>query len=99
MVTPTHCSNVLRAWTSELTIEDRGKLRLWGISAKLLSIANVEVSRHLLCATARFWHHVFRFGQVELTLTLEEVRRICGLSKLLGPVVFMRRDGYASVLN
>ena len=30
--------------------------------------------------------------------TLEEVRRICGLSPLLGPTVFMRREGYASVL-
>ena len=68
----------------------------------MLNVAEVEVSRHLLCAVARFWKptlHVFRFGRVELTLTLEEVRRICGLSKLLGPVVFMRHDGYTSVLS
>ena len=30
--------------------------------------------------------------------TLEEVHQICGLSPLLGPAVFMRREGYASVL-
>ena len=31
--------------------------------------------------------------------TLEVVRWIYGLSKLLGPAVFMRCDGYASVLS
>ena len=68
----------------------------------MLNVAEVEVSQHLLCAAARFWKpvlHVFRFGKVEMTLTLEEVRRICGLSPLLGPAIFMRREGYASVLG
>ena len=85
MVTPVHCFDVLQAWIGTLTIEDREKLRSWGISTKFLSIANVEVSRYLLCAIARFWklaHHIFRFGQVELTPTLEEVCRICCLSRL-----------------
>ena len=67
----------------------------------MLNIAEVEVNQHLLCAAARFWKpslHVFHFGQVEMTPTLEEVRWICGLSPLLGPTMIMRRDGYASVL-
>ena len=69
--------------------------------SKLLRVTDVEVSRHLLCAAARFWkpaHHVFRFGRMELTPTLEEVCQICGFSKLMGPVVFMRRDDYVAVL-
>ena len=32
--------------------------------------------------------------KVELTPTLEEVRRICGFSKLMGPTVFKKRDEY-----
>ena len=102
MVTLVHCSNVLRAWIGTLTVEDCERLQSWGISTKLLSIANVEVSRYLLCATDQFWksaYHVFRFGQVEMTPTLEEVRQICSLSRLQGPAIFMRRDGYLSVLN
>ena len=62
----------------------------------------MEVSRHLLCAATMFWKpafHVFRFGKVEMTPTLEEVRRICGLSRLLRPAVFMWCDGYAFVLH
>ena len=65
MVTPVHCSDVLQAWIGTLTVEDREKLWSWGISTKLLSIANVEVSRYLLCAAARFWkpaHHIFRIS-------------------------------------
>ena len=88
-----HYSEVLRGWIGELTVGDREKLCLWGIPSKLLNIAEVEVSRHLLCAAARFWkpgHHVFYFGKTELTPTLEEVRRICSFSKLLGPTMFMR---------
>ena len=84
MVTPTRCSDVLRAWIEALTVEDCERLWSWGISTKFLSIANVEVSRYLLCAAARFWKpafHVFHFGQVEMTPTLEEVRRICSLSR------------------
>ena len=102
MVTPVLYSNVLRAWIGPLTAGGREKLRSWGISTKFLSIASVKVSRYLLCASAWFWkpaHHVFRFDQVELTPTLEEVRRICCLSRLQGPAIFMRRDGYLSVLN
>ena len=34
-----------------------------------------------------------------MTPTLEEVRWICSLSRLQGPAIFMRRDGYLSVLN
>ena len=101
MVTPVHCSEVLRAWIGDLTTGNREKLLLWGISSRTLNVAEVEVSRHLLCAAARFWKpslHVFCFGKVEMTPTLEEVRRIYGLSPLLGPAVFMRREGYASVL-
>ena len=85
-----------------LTEADREKLSLWGIPPRLLKAADVEVSRHLLCAAARFWkpaHHVFRFGRTELTLTLEEVRRICGFSTLMGPTVFMRRSGYVTILR
>ena len=102
MVTLVHCSNTLWAWIGALTADDREKLRLWGISTKFLGIANVEVSRYLLCAAAWFWkppHHVFRFGQIELTPTVEEVRRIYGLLRLLGPAIFMRRNSYLSVLN
>ena len=65
-------------------------------------MAKVEVSRHLLCTAARFWKpslHVFHFGLLEITPTLEEVCRIYGLSPLLGLVVFMRGEGYASVLH
>ena len=101
-MTPTHCSAVLRGWISELTTGDRKRLQLWGIPSKLLNVADVEVSRHLLCATVRFWkpaHHVFCFRKTELTPTWEEVRRICGLSRLLGPTVFMRWDGYGLVLS
>ena len=68
-------------------------LHLWGLLSKLLKAAEVEVSRHLLCAVARFWkpaHHVFRFVRVELTPMLEEVRLICSFSKLIGPTIFMR---------
>ena len=102
LVTPAHCSETLREWISKLTKDDCEKLRLWGIPTKLLKAANVEVSRHLLCAAARFWklaHHVFRFGRTELTPTLEEVCRICGFSKIMGPPIFMRRDGYITVLS
>ena len=55
-----------------------------------------------MCAAARFWklvHHVFRFGRTELTPTMEEVNQICGFSKLMGLVVFMRHDGYVAVLS
>ena len=75
---------------------------MWGILSKLLKVADVEVSQHLLCIAARFWkpvHHVFCFNRTELTPTLEEVRRICGFSKLMGPSMFMRRDGYVAVLS
>ena len=102
MVTPVHCSEVLRAWIRSLTADDRETLRLWGISSQTLNVAEVEVSRHLLYAAARFWKpslHIFPFGLVEMMPTLEEVLRICGLSPLLGPAVFMRREGYASVLR
>ena len=102
LVTPVHCSEVLRTWIRSLTVDDREMLRLWGISSRTLDIAEVEVSRHLLCAAARFWKslfHVFRFGSVEMTPTLEEVHRICSLSPLVGPAVFMRWEGYASVLH
>ena len=81
---------------------DREKLSLWDVPPRLLKAADVEVSRHLLCAAARFWklaHHVFRFGRTELTPTLEEVHRICGFSKLMGPTVFTRRDGYVAILK
>ena len=30
---------------------------------------------------------------------LEEVHRICGFSKLMGPAVFMRCDGYVAFLS
>ena len=66
MVTPVHCSDALRAWIGMLTANDREKLRLWGISTKFLGIVNVEMSKYLLCAAARFWklaHHIFRFGR------------------------------------
>ena len=99
LVTPVHCSEVLRAWIGSLTANDREMLRLWGISSRTLNVAEVEVSCHLLCTAARFWKpsfHVFRFGLVEMTPTLEEVRRICGLLPLSGPAVFMRREGSAS---
>ena len=102
MVTPVHYFDTLLGWIGVLTANDREKLRLWGISTKFLGIANVEVSRYMLCVAARFWkpaHHVFHFGQVELTPTLKEVRRICCLSRLQGPAIFMRHDGYLSVLN
>ena len=85
-----------------LTEADREKLSLWGIPPRLLKAADVEVSCHLLCAAARFGklaHHVFYFGRTELTLTLEEVRRIYGFSTLMGPTVFMRRSGYVTVLR
>ena len=102
LVTLTRCSKVLRGWIGELTTGDREKLSLWGIPPRLLKTAEVEVSRHLLCAAARFWklaHHVFYFGRTELTPTLEEVRQICSFSKLMGPTVFMRWDGYIAVLR
>ena len=102
LVTPVHCSDILREWIGKLTKDDCEKLRLWGIPTKLLKVVDIEVSRHLLCAAARFWkpaHHVFRFGRTELTPTLEEVHRICGFSKIMGPTMFMRRDGYAAVLS
>ena len=59
------------------------------------------MSRHLLCAAARFRkpaHHVFRFETTELTPTLKEVRCICGFSRLMGLPIFMRRDKYIAVL-
>ena len=102
LVTPMHCSEVFRGWIGELTASDRKKLRLWGIPSRLLNIVELEVSWHLLCVVARFWkpaQHVFRFGKTELTPTLEEVHRICNFFKLLGPTVFMRRDGYVAVLS
>ena len=102
LVTLVHCSEVLRSWISELTEADREKLSLWGIPPRLLKGADVEVSRHLLCTTARFWkptHYVFRFSRVELTPTLEEVRRICSFSKFMGPAVFMRRSSYVTLLK
>ena len=52
MVTPVYCSDALQAWINELIVDDCEKLRLWGISTKFLGIANVEVSRYLLCAAA-----------------------------------------------
>ena len=102
LVTPMHCSDTLREWVGKLTEADRERLRTWGIPSKLLKAADVEVSWHLLCAAMRFWkpaHHVFRFGMTELTPTLEEVRRICSFSAIMGPPIFMRRDGYAAVLS
>ena len=102
LVIPAHCSETLREWIGKLTKDDCERLCLWGIPTKLLKAADVEVSRHLLCAVARFWklaHHVFRFGRTELTPMLEEVRRICGFSKIMGPPIFMRRDGYLAVLS
>ena len=77
-------------------------MHTWGIPSKLLRATNVEVSRHLLCTTARFWkqtHHVFHFGRTELTPTLEEVCRICVFSNIMGPAVLMRHDGYAVALS
>ena len=97
-----HCSDALRAWVGKLTEADREKLRTWGIPSKLLKATDVEVSQHLLCAARRFWkaaHHVFHFDRTELTPTLEEGRRICSFSKIMGPLVFMRRDGYTAVLS
>ena len=102
LVTPMHCSETLREWIGKLTEDDREKLRLWGIPSKLLRAADVEVSRHLLCATARFWkpaYHIFRFGRIELTPTLEEVHWICGFSKIMGPTVFVRCDRHIVVLS
>ena len=102
LVISTHCFGTLREWIGKLTEDDREKLCSWGIPSKLLRTVDVEVSRHLLCAAARFWkptHHVFCFGRTELTPTLEEVRRIYGFSKIMGPAVFMRRDSYAAVLS
>ena len=102
MVTPMHCSDTLRKWIGELAVGDRERMRTWGISSKLLRAADVEVSRHLLSVAARFWkpvHHVFRFGKTELTPTLEEVRRICCFSMIMGLAMFMRRDGYVAVLS
>ena len=100
LVTLMHCSETLREWIGKLTEDDREKLHLWNIPSKLLRAVDVEVSRHLLCTAARFWkpaHHVFRFGRTELTPTLEEVRRICGFSKLMGPSIFIRRNRYIAV--
>ena len=77
LVTPTHCSGTLREWICQLTEGDCERLCLWDLLSKLLKAVDVEVSRHLLCAAARFWkpaHHVFRFSKVELTPILEEVR-------------------------
>ena len=102
LVTPTHYSEVLRELIGKLTKDDCEKLRLWGIPSKLLKAADVEVSRHLLCAATRFWkpaHHVFCFGRSKLTPTLEEVRRICGFSKFMGSPIFMRRDRHIAVLS
>ena len=102
LVTPMHCSDILREWIGKLTKDDCEKLRIWGIPTKLLKAADVEVSRHLLCAATRFWkpvHHVFRFGRTELTPTLEEVRQICGFSKIMGLPIFMRCDRYIPVLS
>ena len=102
LVTPTHCSGTLREWIRQLTEGDRDMLHLWGLLSKLLKAAGVEVSRHLLCAAVRFLkstHHVFCFNRVELTPMLEEVRRICSFSKLMGPTVFMRREGYITALR
>ena len=31
--------------------------------------------------------------------TLEEVRRICGFSKIMGPTIFVRRRGYVAILK
>ena len=101
LVTPTYCSGTLHEWICQFTEGDHERMCLWGLSSKLLKVADVEVSRHLLCAAARFWklaHHVFRFDKVELTPTLEEVRRICGFSTLMGPTIFMRREGYITTL-
>ena len=73
---------MLRAWIGDLNVDDRERLQMWGISSRTLNVAEVEVSRHLLCAAARFWKpllHVFCFGKVEMTPTLEEVRWIYGL--------------------
>ena len=44
-------------------------------------------------------HHVFYFDRIELTLTLEEVHRICGFSTLMGSTMFMRRSGYVAILR
>ena len=102
LVTPMHCSETLREWIGKLTEDDHEKLHTWGIPSKLLRAADVEVSRHLLCAAARFRkpaYHVFHFGRTKLTPTLEEVRRICGFSKIMGPTVYVRRDRYIVVLS
>ena len=102
LVTPMHCYETLREWIGKLAEGNRERLRTWGIPSKLLRAADVEVSRHLLCAAATFWkpvHHVFHFGRTELTPTLEEVRRIYGFSNIMGLAVFMRRDGCAAALS
>ena len=101
-MTPTHSSETLREWIGELTEGDRERLCLWGLPSKLLRVAEVEVSRHLLCAAIRFWkpaHNVFRFDRIELMPMLEEVRQTCCFFELMGPAVFMRRDGYVAVLS
>ena len=102
LVTPAHCFETLREWIGKLTKDDCEKLRLWGIPTKLLKLTDIEVSRHLLCTAARFWklaHHIFRFDRTVLTPTLEEVCRICGFSKIMGPPIFMRHDRYIAVLS
>ena len=102
LVIPIHCSGTLCEWIRQLTEGDRERLRLCGLPSKLLKAADVEVSRHLLCVAVRFWkpaHHVFCFGKIELTPTLEEVRRICSFSKLMGPTVLMRWEGYITALQ
>ena len=102
LVTPKHCSDALREWVGKLTETDCERLHTWGIPSKLLKATDVEVSRHLLCAAARFWkptHHVFCFDRTELTPTLEEVHRIYSFSAIMGPPIFMRRDGYTAVLS
>ena len=51
------------------------------------------------CKILEATHHVFRFGRIELTPTLEEVCWICDFSKLMGPTIFMRRDKYIAILS
>ena len=101
-MTPVHCSDALWAWIGDLTTGDRERLWLWGISFRFLGITDVEVSWHIVCAATRFWkltHHVFHFGKVEMTPTLEEVHWIYVLSRLLRLVVFVWHDDYAIVLH
>ena len=77
LATPTHCSRTLRERIAMLTEAHHEKLSLWGIPPRLLKATDVEVSRHLLCAAARFWkpaHHVFSFDRTKLMPMLEEVR-------------------------